>query len=140
MIELGDRFRFALEANFELRVLRDFRRQDLDGHAAIEPRVPSPPHLPIPPAPSGATTSYGPRRVPVAMVMRNSEIVLGNQRAGCQPVMTRSGCEASTSFCRIARKRSPTGRNPAIASLSSKATLASLVDPSGLKSATINWR
>src|SRR5207244_901076 len=127
-------FRFALEANFELRVLREFRGQNLDGHAAIEPRVPPPPHLPHPARPDRRDHFVGPESA------AGGEGHGCSLSAGCQPVMTRSGCEASTSFCRIARKRSPTGRNPAIASLRSKATLASLVDPSGLKSATINWR
>src|SRR5262249_17395927 len=45
MIELRDGLRLALEAHFELRVLRELGGKDLDGHAATEPRVAPFPHL-----------------------------------------------------------------------------------------------
>ena len=45
MVELRDRLRLALEADPELRVLCEFGRKDLDGHAAVETRVGGLPHL-----------------------------------------------------------------------------------------------
>lgn len=45
MVELRDGLGLALEPKPELRVLRELRRQNLDGHAAVEPRVASLPHL-----------------------------------------------------------------------------------------------
>ncbi len=56
MIELGDGLGFALEAELELCVLREFGGQDLDGHASFQPRVPPPPHLPHPARPVLALT------------------------------------------------------------------------------------
>src|SRR5581483_4687183 len=39
MIELRDRLRFSLEAKLQLRIIREIGGKDLDGDAAIEPRV-----------------------------------------------------------------------------------------------------
>src|SRR5205809_4895659 len=39
MIQLRDGFRFALEADLQLRVLSEFGGKDFNCHAAIEPRV-----------------------------------------------------------------------------------------------------
>ena len=45
MIELRDRLGLALEARPQLRVVRELRRQDLDGHAAVEASVVRAPDL-----------------------------------------------------------------------------------------------
>ena len=54
----------ALEPRPPFLVARERIGKGLDRHLAPEPRVPRPVHLPIPPAPIGATISYGPKRVP----------------------------------------------------------------------------
>ena len=51
VIELRDGLRFALEPDFELRVVREFRGQDFDRDAAIEPRVARLEHLAHPARP-----------------------------------------------------------------------------------------
>ncbi len=62
--ELRDGAGLALEAELELRILRELGRKNLDGHTAIESRVTPTPDLPHASRPRGATISYGPRRAP----------------------------------------------------------------------------
>ena len=51
MIELRDRLRLAFESDLELGVLRKFRRENLDGHAAIETCIARFEYLPHPTRP-----------------------------------------------------------------------------------------
>ena len=39
VVQAGNRFRFALEALLRCRVARNIRRQNLDGHGAIQPGI-----------------------------------------------------------------------------------------------------
>src|SRR5260221_109651 len=67
MVERGDRFRFALETEAELRIRCMGCRQNLHRDGAIETRARK--TSPIPPAPMRATISYGPSREPLCSVM-----------------------------------------------------------------------
>ena len=51
MRELGDGLRLACETKLELGILREFRRQDLDRHLPIEPRIAGTVDLPHPARP-----------------------------------------------------------------------------------------
>lgn len=53
---------FARESREPLGVCGKDWREHLDGDVALQPRVPGAIHLAMPPAPSDATISYGPRR------------------------------------------------------------------------------
>lgn len=55
---------FLLEPRAPSGVGRDIGGQDLDRHVTPQPRVTCPIDFPMPPAPSGETSSYGPSRVP----------------------------------------------------------------------------
>jgi hypothetical protein len=59
MVERGDRFRFTFEA------LAEIRADDLDGDCPVETRTRDARYTsPMPPSPTLATISYGPRRLP----------------------------------------------------------------------------
>ena len=64
VIQRGEDVSLTLESGEPLRVTREQVRQDLDGDLATEPRVVRAIDFAMPPAPSSATTSYDPRRVP----------------------------------------------------------------------------
>jgi hypothetical protein len=57
-------FRFALKPRQPIGVSRYRRGQHLDRHLPLQVRVDRPIDLTMPPTPSWAVTSYGPRRVP----------------------------------------------------------------------------
>ena len=64
MAERGDRLRLALEAEAELRVAGEVRRQHLDRDGAVEARVARAVDLAHAARAERETISYGPRRVP----------------------------------------------------------------------------
>jgi hypothetical protein len=67
MVEGRGRAGFALEPHAPVRIVGDGRRQDFEGHAAIETRVDREYTSPMAPAARAATISYCPRRVPGAI-------------------------------------------------------------------------
>lgn len=77
MRERGHGERFPLETCENLRVLRDGHGQNLDRHILLEFGSRARNTSPIPPAPIGATISYGPSRLPAVKV-----IVGGNDTPG----------------------------------------------------------
>ena len=66
MIELSSGSGLLLEAAQAVSLTGHGRGEDPDGHVAPEPGVAGAVDLAMPPAPRGATTSYGPSRVPAA--------------------------------------------------------------------------
>jgi len=70
MIQTGDGLGFLLEALFADRITRKLFRQDFEGNDALQPRISSTMRSsrvslarytsPMPPAPRGEITSYGP--------------------------------------------------------------------------------
>ena len=70
MIQRDECFGFTVEARQPVSSLRKPRRENFDPYFAIELDIPArDAPSPMPPAPSGARTSYGPRRVPAASCM-----------------------------------------------------------------------
>src|SRR5688500_14593619 len=65
MIERGEELRFALETGAAIAVARKDVGQHLQRDVTIQPGIAGPITSPIPPAPMGASTSYGPSRDPV---------------------------------------------------------------------------
>jgi len=65
MIERGEELRFALETVAAIAVARKDVGQHLQRDVTIQPGIAGPITSPIPPAPMGASTSYGPSRDPV---------------------------------------------------------------------------
>jgi hypothetical protein len=64
MIQSGEDFCFTLESGKPVRIGGDRRRQHLDRNLAFQVGIRRAKHFALPPAPSGAMISYGPRRVP----------------------------------------------------------------------------
>jgi hypothetical protein len=77
MGEGGDRPGLALELQEPFLVGGGLAEQDLDRDVAAEAGVVGAVDLPIPPAPSRSTTSYGPRQDPAATAMGRSDEKLG---------------------------------------------------------------
>ena len=69
MVEGRGRARLLLEALLAVRVGRELRRQNLDGHVAPQPRVARPIHLSHASGAQGERISKGPSLVPAATVM-----------------------------------------------------------------------
>jgi hypothetical protein len=70
MIQAGNSFSFAFEALLTNGIRRELWGENLDSDAAIESRVPRAIYFAQPPAPSGATISYGPSLVPEEKAIR----------------------------------------------------------------------
>ena len=65
VLQVGDGFGFALEPLPHVRPVRQMRQQNLEGHDAVQARVPGLIDFPpIPPAPISKRISCGPRCVP----------------------------------------------------------------------------
>jgi hypothetical protein len=75
MIQAGDGTRFALEPLAQVRLVGEMRGQHFDCDGAVEPPVDGSVDLSLPPAPTEAWTSYGPRRVPERIAMGSNRQV-----------------------------------------------------------------
>src|SRR5438477_12841861 len=124
MIQAGDRLRFPLKPLLPLRICRHIFRQNLDRDVPPEPRILRAVHLAIPPAPSGARTSYGPIFVPDAIAMRAHDYsavqvvarncaysgrVVGNAEVDC-PLVSVSGIQKRAKRSTLSEQRSNTPR------------------------------
>jgi hypothetical protein len=58
----------ALESVLPFWISRDVLGEDLDGNGAVQACISGPVDLPIPPDPIGAAMTYGPSRVPGAII------------------------------------------------------------------------
>ena len=64
MAERRDCLRLLMEPRQTVRIARVRGGQDFDSNVAVEPCIPRTVDFAHPPAPAGATTSYGPSLVP----------------------------------------------------------------------------
>ena len=127
MVQGGGQTRLRLKALQASRVRRQLGRQDLDRHLALKPRVPGPVDLPIPPAPSGLSISYGPSRV-------RGEIVMGSAEKSCRRTASYPGAPTDR-----ARRRELAGRTGG-ADQDRTGPLARERDPARSISGGAGWR
>ena len=78
MIERRQHLGFALEADKTFGILRERDGRNFDGDIASERGIACPINLPMPPAPSGATISYGPGFVPGARAITSIKLSLAD--------------------------------------------------------------